>query len=143
VIADEVALTGTIRYMDSGVRDKLHIGLDEALSISHSMGCDYRLEMNPGSGPIVNHEMVVEAVRSAASAMLGDESILPRDEGMGAEDFAAYAAMVPAAMFRLGCRLPGEERKAHNPNFDIDEACLPIGAALLADTSLRLLAELA
>jgi metal-dependent amidase/aminoacylase/carboxypeptidase family protein len=59
---------------------------------------------------------------------------------MGAEDFATFAALAPGAMFRLGCRLPGDERKAHNPRFDINEDCLPIGAALLAETALRLMA---
>jgi len=41
----------------------------------------------------------------------------------------------------LGCRIEGDERSIHNPNFDLNEACLPLGAALLAETALRLLGQ--
>jgi len=37
----------------------------------------------------------------------------------------------------LGCRIEGDERKAHNPRFDIDERCLPLGVAILAEATLR------
>lgn len=44
-------------------------------------------------------------------------------------------------MFRLGVRAPGAEaRHLHAPNFDLDEDALPLGTALLAQTTLRLLA---
>ena len=42
-------------------------------------------------------------------------------------------------MFRLGCRIEGDKRKAHHPRFDINERCLPVGAAILAGAALRLL----
>jgi metal-dependent amidase/aminoacylase/carboxypeptidase family protein len=44
-------------------------------------------------------------------------------------------------MFRLGCSIEGDERKAHNPTFDLDEGCLPIGAAILAEAALRYLRQ--
>jgi metal-dependent amidase/aminoacylase/carboxypeptidase family protein len=46
-------------------------------------------------------------------------------------------------MFRLGTRQPGgPPRYVHTPDFDIDEDALPIGAAMLAETALRLLRKL-
>jgi metal-dependent amidase/aminoacylase/carboxypeptidase family protein len=60
---------------------------------------------------------------------------------MGAEDFSAFLARTPGLMFRLGCRLEGDERKAHTPTFDLDERCLPIGVALLAQTALRIMGD--
>jgi metal-dependent amidase/aminoacylase/carboxypeptidase family protein len=39
-------------------------------------------------------------------------------------------------MFNLGARIEGDERHHHNPRFDIDEGCLPIGAAILAESAL-------
>jgi metal-dependent amidase/aminoacylase/carboxypeptidase family protein len=42
-------------------------------------------------------------------------------------------------MFRLGCQVEGEERRGHSPTFDLDERCLPVGAAVLAEAALRLL----
>ena len=41
----------------------------------------------------------------------------------------------------LGCRIDGDERKHHSPRFDIDERCLPIGAAVLSQTALRFLKD--
>jgi len=45
-------------------------------------------------------------------------------------------------MFCLGCRAQGHGRKEHNPTFDPDEGCLPVGVAILAEAALRLLRAL-
>jgi metal-dependent amidase/aminoacylase/carboxypeptidase family protein len=58
---------------------------------------------------------------------------------MGAEDFGYFSSLAPGAMFGLGCRIEGDERRHHDPRFDVDERCLPIGAAILAEAALRLL----
>lgn len=139
VIASDVFLSGTLRYMDEGVRTTMKSGLERAAKVGEAMGCTVRLEIVAGSGPIVNDEAVVEVIEHVAADLLGPESIKPRDEGMGAEDFASFASLAPGAMFRLGCRIEDNERKAHSPTFDIDERCLPIGAAMLAETALRLM----
>ncbi|MGB3905349.1 MAG: hypothetical protein WBB22_10525 [Anaerolineae bacterium] len=39
------------------------------------------------------------------------------------------------------CRVEGDGRKEHNPTFDLDEGCLPVGVAILAEAALRLLRE--
>ncbi|MFN2231883.1 MAG: M20/M25/M40 family metallo-hydrolase, partial [Anaerolineae bacterium] len=77
--------------------------------------------------------------RRVATDLLGSEHVLEQEVTMGAEDFGVFSSLAPGAMFRLGCRIEGDERKGHNPHFDIDERCLPIGAAILAETALRLL----
>jgi amidohydrolase len=37
----------------------------------------------------------------------------------------------------LGCRIEGDVRRHHDPKFDIDERCLPVGVAVLAEAALR------
>jgi hypothetical protein len=39
----------------------------------------------------------------------------------------------------LGCEIEGDTRRHHDPKFDIDEECFPIGAAILGESALRLL----
>ena len=39
------------------------------------------------------------------------------------------------------CGVEGDGRKEHNPTFDLDEGCLPVGVAILAEGALRLLRE--
>ncbi len=43
------------------------------------------------------------------------------------------------APFPGGASLGGGDKYVHTPDFDIDEDALPVGAAMLAETALRLL----
>jgi len=45
------------------------------------------------------------------------------------------------AMLRLACRVEGDGRKEHNPTFELDEGCLPVGVAILAEAALWWLHE--
>ena len=139
VIPAQVELSGTIRYQDPAVQTLIHAEIERALAVARTMGGDYTLRIEKGALPVVNDERVVAVLRQVAVDLLGEEHIAPREDGMGAEDFSAFTALVPGAMFRLGCRIEGDERKGHNPRFDIDEDCLPVGAAILAEAALRLL----
>jgi amidohydrolase len=139
VIPEEVEIKGTIRYEDPEVREQLYAQIEQALEIARTMGGDYALGFRNGPPPVINDPEIADLVREAGADLLGAEQVKPREKGMGAEDFAVLAAMAPGAMFRLGCLIEGDERKAHGPHFDIDERCLPIGAAMLAEVALRLL----
>ena len=100
---------------------------------------DYVLQIEHGGSPMINEAKVADLIQKVAAELLGDEHIhAPRRE-MGSEDFGAFLEQAPGAMFALGCLIEGDERKAHSPRFDIDERCLPVGAAILAEAALRLL----
>jgi metal-dependent amidase/aminoacylase/carboxypeptidase family protein len=58
---------------------------------------------------------------------------------MGAEDFGYFIQDIPGAMFFLGCEIEDDTRRHHDSKFDINEDCLPIGAAILASAALKLL----
>jgi metal-dependent amidase/aminoacylase/carboxypeptidase family protein len=94
-----------------------------------------------GSPPVINDADIVDLIRGVAADLLGSESVKLPEKGMGGEDFAVLSSVAPGAMFRLGCRLDGDERKGHNPTFDLDERCLPIGVAILAEAALRYLRQ--
>jgi metal-dependent amidase/aminoacylase/carboxypeptidase family protein len=81
----------------------------------------------------------VDLLCQVAIDLLGPEHIRPAEKEMGAEDFGYFSALAPGAMFDLGCRIEGDERRHHDPRFDIDERCLPIGAAILAEAALQIL----
>jgi amidohydrolase len=67
------------------------------------------------------------------------DNVLPPVDGLGAEDFGCFSEIAPGAMFSLGSKVDGEEREHHNSRFDVNEECLPYGAAILAETTLRFL----
>lgn len=139
VIPEEVELRGTIRYKDPAVQERIHEEIERALGVARALGGDYRLRIERGYPPMINDEKVVELLRAVATDLLGPEHIRPPEAGMGAEDFGYFSARAPGAMLDLGCRPESGEQPAHSPRFDIDERCLPVGAALLAEAALRLL----
>lgn len=139
VIPDQVELNGTIRYMDPQIQKVIHAELERALEIARTLGGDYRLKIELGMPPMINDEGVVRLMEAAAGDLLGAENVLPPLDGLGAEDFGYFTEIAPGAMFALGCQIEGDVRFLHNPRFDIDERCLPIGTAILAESVLRIM----
>jgi amidohydrolase len=139
VIPETVELAGTIRYRTPEVQKQIHAEIEQALAVARVLGGEYDLRIRTGSPPVINDPDVVALLREAAGDLLGNEKVKLPEKGMGAEDFSVLSAMAPGAMFRLGCRIDGGERKAHSPTFDLDEGCLPIGVAILAEAALRYL----
>ena len=139
VIPEQVEMCGTIRFMEPEVRQQIHAEIERALALARALGGDYALRIERGGLPVVNDEGVVDVIREVATELLGGEHVVPRRKEMGAEDFGVFSALAPGAMFRLGCRIEGDERKGHSPRFDVNERCLPVGTAILAEAALRLL----
>ena len=142
IIPDSVYLEGTLRSLDSGVREQLLDEVRRCFEIARALGGDYNLEFQRGYPSLYNDPAVVGLIRGAAADLLGEGALVPGRVTLGVEDFSYMAAHSPGAMFRLGVRAPGAAaRHVHTPGFDIDEDALPIGAALLAESALRLLAN--
>lgn len=139
VIPDRVEITGTIRYMKPEVQEQIQAEIKRALEVARTLGGDYEYEIGIGDPPMINDAQVVKLLREVAVDLLGEEHIQPPKKEMGAEDFGFFSSRVPGAMFGLGCLIEGDERVHHNARFDIDERCLPIGVAVLAEAALRFL----
>ena len=78
--------------------------------------------------------MLTRRIRKAAEEYVGAENVVDIDITLGAEDFAYYSQLVPAAFYRLGTSNPskGITSYVHTPTFDIDEEALAIGPGLMA-----------
>jgi amidohydrolase len=140
IIPDTVYLEGTLRSRHDDVRELLIEEVRRSLEVARALGGDYELVIERGYPSMLNDAGVVDEIQAAAGDLLGPEGLGESKPMMGAEDFAYMTRLAPGAMFSLGTRAPGgPEHYAHTPDFDIDEDALPIGAALLAETALRLL----
>jgi len=139
VIPDHVEMSGTLRYLEPHVQKLIHSEVERAFQVARTLGGDYQLKIEIGYPPMINDPGVAQLIHTVTAEMLGEEHVLPPERDMGAEDFGYMTACSPGAMFTLGCRIEGDERKHHSPRFDIDEGCLPLGAALLAEMALRFL----
>jgi amidohydrolase len=134
VIAPYVELVGTIRSYQPTVRQQLHDELERAFALTRVWGGDYTLAHPFGYPPNINHPEATQFVRNVATDLVGSERIQPKVPGMGGEDFAYMAQQAKGAFVWIGAALGDRPRPHHNPHFDIDEAVLPVGAAMLAET---------
>jgi amidohydrolase len=139
VIPDEVSMIGTIRSFDEAVRDQLHAELEKAFSIVRALGGDYTLKITRGYPALHNNHDVAALIRQVSIEAIGEDKTHAAVPQMGAEDFAYMTQLAPGAMFMLGAKYDDLNRPHHSPIFDISEACLPVGAAVLAETAVRLL----
>ncbi len=139
IIPDQVEILGTLRYTRKEVQEQIHTEIRKAFAVAKSLGGDYKLNFEIGTPPMVNDEKVVELIKHTAADLIGLENVLPPLDGLGAEDFGCFSELAPGAMFYLGSKIEGNEREHHNSHFDVNDACLPYGAAILAESALRFL----
>ncbi|MDX2137173.1 MAG: amidohydrolase [Chloroflexota bacterium] len=141
VIPMQVELKGTIRSYDADVRAQLSAELERAFGVARALGGDYELTIIKGYPSLYNDPGVANVIRDVARDMKGDEAFYQEEAGMGAEDFSYMAQKAPGAMFMLGAKLDTVNRPHHSAIFDIDEAPLHLGAAILTETAIRLARE--
>ena len=149
VLADKVELIGTIRSLEPEGREAILGFLRRDLrKLVGAMGARLQVKIEKdGYPPSKNDDRVVDVVSATAEQMLGADTVVEVPKpNLGGEDFAYFGlAGIPAAMFRLGIR---DEKKGfaspgHSSTFDMDDRrVLPIGAAMLAATAVRMLEEL-
>ena len=140
VIPESVKLTGTLRFTEEKVHQKIHEEIKRAFEIAKTLGGDYELRFEIGGPPMINDKAVSEVIETAGRDILGAENVLEIEKTLGAEDFGEFMKHAPGAMFTLGTQKQGhEDYLLHHPKFDLDERALPIGTAILVETAKRFL----
>lgn len=146
IIADEVAMTGTIRTTDPNVRAAIAERVRAIASgIPAALGGSGEAQIVAGYSALINHDWVVDLVAEEAQAVLGKDSIVWREKpSLGVEDFGFFLRERPGAFYHLGCgnKAKGIVEALHNNGFDIDEDCLPLGVAMQVGLAARLLGRL-
>jgi len=141
VIPERVKITGTLRYTEKRVQEQIHAEIRRAFEIARTLGGNYNLIFQIGTPPMINSPKASDFIESVAVDLLGRQNVLPWKNELGAEDFGCFMELATGAMFALGTGSERFQRQLHNPDFDLDESCLPVGAALLAETVLRFFRE--
>jgi amidohydrolase len=141
VIPERVNLTGTLRYTEKRVQEQIHAEIRRAFEIARTLGGEFQLKIEIGTSPMINSPMASDLITEVAIDLLGKQNVLPWKEELGAEDFGCFLELAPGAMFALGTGSDRFQCQLHNPGFDLDESCLPVGTAVLAETALRFLRE--
>ncbi len=146
ILADAVRVRGTIRTIEPAGREAILTFLNKDLrKLVAAMGGKLTVRIEEGYPPLKNDDSVVDALEAAATDIVGEGRVVEVPvPGLGGEDFAYFGIEggIPAAMSRLGTR---DEKKGftsplHSSTFDCDDAkVLPVGAAHLAQTAIRML----
>ncbi len=142
IITGRVTMTGSIRTFEPELRETLFVEMERACGVARALGGDFELTIHPGFIAIVNDPAMTELVRQVGVDLLGEENVGDAALEMGAEDFSYFAREAPGCFFTLGGLVAeGPARMHHHPRFDVDERCLPVGAAVLAESALRYLRQ--
>ncbi len=142
ILADKVTLEGSLRYLQDATRTELLNGLQRLLTgLAQATGARIHLEAGPTYPILKNDPLLSRQAVAVLASLLAPQRPKPLRPAMGSEDFAFFAARVPAFYFFLGVRPPGARggQALHSPEFNPDEAALPWGltaaAGLLAALS--------
>ena len=135
VIPDKVELMGTFRAMNEEWRYKAHQLIRQVIEqVASSMGAEALLHIDIGYPCVHNDEKLHQQVVPLAGQLVGEKNISETEVRMGAEDFGFYAQQIPGCFFRLGVmnRSLGITHGVHTSRFQVDEAALAPGAAMMA-----------
>jgi amidohydrolase len=139
IIPETVEMVGTIRALDTGMRNQIHQRIREiAEGVAQSMGASVDVEIPYSvSYPVtVNDPDLTAEMLPVLQSVAGPDRVEELKPITGAEDFSFFANEVPGFYISLGGKphgTPREEVAAHHtPDFFIDESGFDVGVRALA-----------
>ena len=135
IIADKVTLLGTVRTLDNEVREAVPSIMERIIKgVTSGMGADYQFQYRMGPPVTFNNPQLTEEMAGVIESVVGNGNLLRPLPLTVAEDFSYYAEKVPGLFLFLGVRNEdkGIVHPLHNPYFDVDEECLPLGVKVMS-----------
>lgn len=145
VIANEVTMDGTVRTYSQDVKKMIKQKISDIVhGVCSSLGAKAEVTYLDGYPATENSEKWANKVADSARKVLGDKATPQIQPSMGGEDFGKFLLKYPGAYFWLGTAIPTREvqRPLHDPEFGIDEAAMPIGVEVMAQTAIDTLTAL-
>ncbi|MBO9609874.1 MAG: amidohydrolase [Paenibacillaceae bacterium] len=136
VIPPTVKMTGTVRVFSEQVRSQMPQRIRRLTEhIATGYRCTAQVHYIEQVPATINEEACESAVRQSIRPIIGEDNIVNTVPSTGGEDFALYLKQVPGCYFWLGSGPQEHADQAyglHSPRFVVEEACIPLGAKLLA-----------
>ena len=139
VVPDACEIQGTVRTFTLEVLDLIEQrmrDISQHTCAAFGVGCEFEFSRN--YPPTINHTDETAFARGVMTDLVGADNVLEFEPTMGAEDFAYYLQAIPGAYFVTG-NGDGDHRPSghglgpcmlHNPNYDFNDALIPLGATL-------------
>jgi amidohydrolase len=133
IIPRACQMLGTVRAFSEDVREQMAERIERVLgACCAASGATYDFKYFDRYPVTANDPAQTRYARALAETSLGEERVIEASRLMGAEDFSFYAQRVPACFYTLGAQGgPATAHPHHSSLFDIDEATLPTGVAMM------------
>lgn len=141
VIADRVALLGTVRSLHPDTRSRLPQWIERIVAgVCDPYGAKYEINYRRGVPSVLNDPALTQITEQCAEEAFGRDRVeLIYEPSLGAEDFSLYLEHAPGTMFRLGVGFADRATNypLHHPKFEVDEAAIHTGVVTLAYAAWR------
>lgn len=145
IITDRVELEGTVRTFDQDLREYVKKRFFEMIKhVAYMFSNEAEIEYVDGYPATVNTPKWAQLARRSVKDLFGEDATPDVSPSMASEDFSRFLEEIPGAFIWLGTCLEEQEKQKglHDSSFDINEASLEYGTALLAKIAYDTLEEL-
>ncbi len=142
IIPETAWMNGTCRVFDEEVWRDLPARFERiVIGVADAFGCRAEIRYRRCNRPTANDPEMAKIAHAAAAEVVGEVNVVDDVRTMGGEDFSVFLHEVPGCFIAIGSRNEsrGLQWDHHHPRFDVDEACLEIGAEVLLRTAHKFL----
>jgi len=144
IIPDEVTMIGTIRSLDTKMRDEIHARIKRTVeNIAESAGATAAVTITTGYPIVYNDPGLTERTVPSLERAAGASNVVVVNPTLGAEDFSFFQQKVPGVFFWVGTRPKNQSAEEapsnHSPMFYIDESGLLLGVRAMAHVAVDFL----
>ncbi len=132
IIPDDVEMLGTIRTLDSKIREKLLVDFRRTVAhIAEANDCTADITLDPGLPITFNNPDLTEKMLPTLRRAAGEANVQLGKASTGSEDFSFFAQRVPGLFVFLGGMEKGADPSNtaghHTVDFRIDESGMLLG----------------
>lgn len=132
IIPDSCYIQGGIRYFEPHVFEKMTAQVKRIVEgICLANGCTAEFDKEPTLMAAVHNDPALAALAQRSVEKVCPGALTEVEPWMASESFGWYQNIVPGVFAFVGMRneAVGSGALHHNGKFDVDEACMPLGAA--------------
>jgi amidohydrolase len=141
IIPETCTFIGTVRTLTPEIkklaRERFYAIIE---NVAKAMHVDAKIHWDDSYPVTINDEGATATFLETARSVLPEEKVITLSvPTMGGEDFSYYGRHVPACFFFLGLKPIGAARypALHQPDFDFNDAAIPLGVELFCRLALR------
>ena len=131
VMPSEMVIGGTMRAFNPETQALLEKRMQEVAELAAAtQGATAEVKLHWVAAPLLNHNVQTDAAASAARRVAGEKNVDPNAKPVTAgEDFAFMLQAKPGAFIFIGNgdEADGPVHGLHTPNYNFNDAILPIG----------------